>query len=65
MCCAVLSQYQLKPTAPLVGHSGHPELSKRDNVAPALSHCRLEPIAPLVGHSGHPELSRREHVAPP
>jgi hypothetical protein len=31
--CAVRI-YQLKPTAPLVGYSGYPELSKREHVAP-------------------------------
>jgi hypothetical protein len=30
----ILSHYRLKPTAPLVGSSGHPGLSKREHVAP-------------------------------
>jgi hypothetical protein len=34
MCRAVLSYYELKLTAPLVGYSGHPELSKREHVTP-------------------------------
>jgi hypothetical protein len=34
MCRVDLSHYQLKPTAPLVGYSGHPELSEREHVAP-------------------------------
>jgi hypothetical protein len=31
---ADLSHYRLKPTAPLVGYSGHLELSKREHVTP-------------------------------
>jgi hypothetical protein len=32
--CADLSHCQLKPIALLVEYSGHPELSKREHVAP-------------------------------
>jgi hypothetical protein len=63
----VLRQFELvsTPTDRFVGAVyGHPELSKREHVAPFLSRCRLKPIAPLVGYSGHPESSKRKHVAP-
>lgn len=34
-CCTVLSHRRLQSIAPLVGYSGHPELSKREHVAPS------------------------------
>jgi hypothetical protein len=30
----VLSRRRLKPIAPLIGYTGHPESSKREHVAP-------------------------------